>query len=161
MAAQAAGERVGLKSSREWVAFAHFTLKAQILFWLLGATDGHAKNFSIFLGPGGRFRLTPLYDVLSAQPSLDAHQIVSKQMKLAMFVGNKRHYTVDSIEGRHFIQTAERAGLPGAIAADALAEVKATAETALKTMETQLPSDFPEKLHVSVQRGIQSRLAKF
>lgn len=136
-------------------------LKAQILFWLLGATDGHAKNFSIFLGPGGRFRLTPLYDVLSAQPSLDAHQIVSKQMKLAMFVGNKRHYTVDSIEGRHFIQTAERAGLPGAIAADALAEVKATAETALKTMETQLPSGFPEKLHVSVQRGIQSRLAKF
>ena len=23
-------------------------LKAQILFWLIGATDGHAKNFSIF-----------------------------------------------------------------------------------------------------------------
>ena len=28
-------------------------LKAQIFFWLIGATDGHAKNFSIFLGPGG------------------------------------------------------------------------------------------------------------
>ena len=27
-------------------------LKAQMLFWLIGATDGHAKNFSIFLGPG-------------------------------------------------------------------------------------------------------------
>ncbi len=30
--------------------------KAQIVFWLLGATDGHAKNFSIRLGPGGRFQ---------------------------------------------------------------------------------------------------------
>ena len=44
-------------------------MKAQLLFWLIGATDGHAKNFSVFLGPGGSFRLTPLYDVLTAQPS--------------------------------------------------------------------------------------------
>jgi serine/threonine-protein kinase HipA len=28
--------------------------KAQIVFWLLGATDGHAKNFSIRLAPGAR-----------------------------------------------------------------------------------------------------------
>lgn len=31
---------------------------SQILFWLIGATDGHAKNFSIFLRPGGRYGLT-------------------------------------------------------------------------------------------------------
>jgi serine/threonine-protein kinase HipA len=53
---------------------------------LIGATDGHAKNFSIFLGPLGRFRLTPLYDILSAQPSLAASQIHKKQMRLAMIV---------------------------------------------------------------------------
>jgi serine/threonine-protein kinase HipA len=57
--------------------------QAQIVSWLIGATDGHAKNFSIFLGPGGAFRLTPLYDVLTAQPSLDARQIRRQQMKLA------------------------------------------------------------------------------
>src|SRR3546814_2551796 len=66
-------------------------LKAQILFWLTGATDGHAKNFSIFLRPGGSYSLTPLYDILSAQPSLDAGQIERKQMKLAMSVGSKNH----------------------------------------------------------------------
>ena len=33
--------------------------QAQVLFWMLCATDGHAKNFSIFLKPGGRFQLTP------------------------------------------------------------------------------------------------------
>jgi serine/threonine-protein kinase HipA len=62
-------------------------LKAQIVFWLLGATDGHAKNFSIRLAPGGRFRLTPLYDLISTRPSLDEGQIQRKQMKLAMAVG--------------------------------------------------------------------------
>ena len=37
---------------------------------LLCAADGHAKNFSLFLRSGGRYQLTPLYDVLSAYPVL-------------------------------------------------------------------------------------------
>jgi HipA-like C-terminal domain len=43
-------------------------VKAQLAFWMLCATDGHAKNFSIFHRPQGAFQLTPLYDVLSAWP---------------------------------------------------------------------------------------------
>ncbi len=42
--------------------------QAQVLFWMLRATDGHAKNFSIFLRPGGTYELSPLYDVLSCLP---------------------------------------------------------------------------------------------
>lgn len=34
-------------------------LKVQIIFWLIGATDGHAKNFSLWFGPGGSYRMTP------------------------------------------------------------------------------------------------------
>ena len=56
-------------------------LKANIVFWLMGATDGHAKNFSVFLRPGGRFRLTPLYDVISAQPSVDSKQVLWKNFR--------------------------------------------------------------------------------
>ena len=134
-------------------------LKAQILYWLIGATDGHAKNFSVFLGPGGRFNMTPLYDVLTAQPSLDAHHIVKKQMKLAMSVGNSRHYTMESIQGRHFVQTVQRAGLPPAIAQSALEEIAKDAETALKAVENQLPTGFSEEIHSSVHRGLTSRLA--
>ena len=67
-------------------------LKATILFWLIGATDGHAKNFSIALMPGGRFTMTPLYDVLTVQPSLDAGQLQTKDMKLAMRAGKSRRY---------------------------------------------------------------------
>ncbi|MGH6610289.1 MAG: HipA domain-containing protein, partial [Burkholderiaceae bacterium] len=36
-------------------------LCAQLAFWLLAATDGHAKNFSLFLLNNDRYRLTPLY----------------------------------------------------------------------------------------------------
>ncbi len=83
-----------LKGSDHPLKDQKIVLKAQIFFWLIGATDGHAKNFSIFLGPGGSYHLTPLYDVLTAQPSLEVRQIESKQMKLAMSVGTKRHYRI-------------------------------------------------------------------
>jgi len=43
-------------------------LASQVAFWLLAATDGHAKNFSIRLQAGGTYSLTPLYDALSAWP---------------------------------------------------------------------------------------------
>lgn len=135
-------------------------LKAQVLYWLIGATDGHAKNFSIFLGPGGRFKLTPFYDVLTAQPSLDAGQIGRKQMKLAMCVGSDRQYSIAFIEGRHFIQTAERAGLPAALARDALEEVAKESEHALEAVGKQLPTGLLEQIHVSVHKGVMSRLAK-
>jgi serine/threonine-protein kinase HipA len=133
-------------------------LKSQILFWLIGATDGHAKNVSIFLGSGGRFHLTPFYDVLTAQPSLVARQIERKQMKLAMSVGESRHYRIDEIKGRHFIQTVERAGLPGSLAVAALEEVAMAAESAMKRLEKELPSNFPEKIHTSVKAAVISRL---
>lgn len=134
-------------------------LKAQILFWLTGATDGHAKNFSVFLRPGGSYSLTPLYDVLSAQPSLDAEQIERKQMKLAMSVGDSNHYRIDQIHARHFVQTAKRAGLPMAIVHEAIEEVQAQAEKAIVQMEAALPTGFPEYIHESVSAGMRKRFA--
>jgi serine/threonine-protein kinase HipA len=133
-------------------------LKSQILYWLIGATDGHAKNVSIFLGAGGRFRLTPLYDVLTAQPSLDDRQIERKQMKLAMSVGDSRHYKIEEIRGRHFIQTTERAGLPGALADGVLHEVAQAAEGAIQRVEAELPAGFPMEIHKSVARALKLRL---
>ncbi|WP_395753716.1 type II toxin-antitoxin system HipA family toxin [Prosthecobacter sp.] len=137
----------------------HF-LKAQVLYWLLGATDGHAKNFSVFLGPGGRFNLTPAYDVLTAQPCLQARQLHKKQMRLAMFVGDSRHYRMDYIQGRHFIQTTVRAGLPAALAEEVLADVAGRAEAALSAVEKQMPAGFPEEIHDAVQRGFRERMRR-
>lgn len=133
-------------------------LKSQIIFWLIGATDGHAKNASIFLGPEGRFQLTPFYDVLSAQPSLDGRQIERKQMKLAMSVGDSRHYRVDEIRGRHFVQTAIRAGLSLRFAVATLDDVAASTKITFDAVEAKLPDGFPMKLHASVKAGAFQRL---
>ena len=133
-------------------------MKAQIFFWLIGATDGHAKNFSIFLGPGGSYRLTPLYDVLTAQPSFEAGQVQRKQMRFSMSVGTNRHYRIDEIQRRHFVQTALAAGLSKAAIAMALEEVVDTVPKALGTVENALPNDFPTAVSVSVTRGVKQRL---
>lgn len=133
-------------------------LKALVVFFLIGATDGHAKNFSIFLGPLGRFRLTPLYDILSAQPSLALGQIHKKQMRLAMFAGTNRHYVVDRICGRHFEQTVDRVGLPRGLAKEVMEEVATQAVAAKQELEESLPLDFPEFIHRTIWGGIAARL---
>jgi serine/threonine-protein kinase HipA len=133
-------------------------LRAQMVFWLLGATDGHAKNFSIRLAPGGRFRLTPLYDIISTQPSLDAGQIRQNQMKLAMAVGSNRHYVVDTIFGRHFVQTAKACGLPDEMAMDLITELNDTAVVHIDRARAALPKDFPETVAASIADGARQRL---
>jgi len=133
-------------------------IKAQITFWLLGATDGHAKNFSVFLHPGGGFRLTPLYDVMSTQPLLDARQIQRKHMRLAMAVGDTRHYILDTILPRHFIQSAEQAGMSAEMVNAVMTELIEQAPRAIASAQEQLPGDFPESISESIVGGLQRRL---
>ena len=82
-------------------------MRAQIVFWLLAAIDGHAKNFSIFLTPGG-YKLTPLYDVMSSAPY---REISIHKAKLSMAIGDRRDYRIKGILPRHFYQTAKKAGI--------------------------------------------------
>ncbi|MCJ7873234.1 HipA domain-containing protein [Phaeobacter sp. J2-8] len=133
-------------------------LRAQIVFWLMGATDAHAKNFSMFLGPGGSYRMTPLYDIVTAQGAFDARQIERKQMKMAMSVGTSRHYRFDQIHGRHFMQTAMRAGLAAGRAKALIEEVEARATAALDIAADALPNQFPQAIVESVSRAVRGRL---
>jgi serine/threonine-protein kinase HipA len=133
-------------------------LQAQLVFWLIGATDGHAKNFSISLRPGGAYALTPLYDVLTSQPSLDAHQIERKQMKLAMSVGDNRHYRIYEVMPRHFFQTGERAGLSKSLIRTSIEDIVSRMGGAIASLEAELPDGFPQDLHESVKAGIQRRM---
>lgn len=147
-----------LRGSDEPAADQAVFLKSQILFWMIGATDGHGKNFSLFITPGGRYRLTPLYDVLTAQPSLDTRQIERKQMKLAMSVGRSRHYKISDIRGRHFIQTGEIAGLSKSRMSAMMDEIRDKVDAALVHAEQSLPSDFPETIHSSVTTAVKQRM---
>jgi len=133
-------------------------LKAQLIFWLMGATDAHAKNFSVFLSPGGSHRMTPLYDIVTAQGALDARQIERKQMKMAMSVGNNRHYRFDQIHGRHFVQTAKRAGLSKKRTTDIIDEIAARAPEALDATANALPKTFPQAIVDTVSKAIMERL---
>ncbi len=55
--------------------------------------------------------MTPLYDVLTAQPSLDEGQIPRKKFKLAMSVGKNHHSAIQDIVPRHFMQSADLSGV--------------------------------------------------
>lgn len=132
-------------------------MRASILFWLLGATDGHAKNFSIFLGPGGRFRMTPLYDVLTAQPSLDEGQIPRKKFKLAMSAGKNRHYAIHDILPRHFMQMADLAGVGAPAMKAILEDIAANAERQAEAAIAILPAGFPDQLVTSTMAAISHR----
>ncbi len=147
-----------LKASDEPGSDQEMFLRAQILFWLLGATDGHAKNFSIFLLPGGRFHLTPLYDIMTAQPNLDAGQLRHNQMKFAMAVGDKRHYVFRTIDPRHFVQTAIRAGFAQTRLNKIFEAIVTNAPIALENTVADLPGDFPQQLVDSTIQGFNQRL---
>lgn len=134
--------------------------KANILFWLMGATDGHAKNFSLALSSRGRFKMTPLYDVLSLQSSVDQKKLTHKEFKLAMRVGQSNHYAVERIRGRHFVDTGLRAGLSKSAMSNLFDAVHAETDTAIANTCAALDGAFPSDLVDSVCAGMRRRLAR-
>jgi len=132
--------------------------KAQVLFWMLRAIDGHAKNFSLFLNPGGRFQLTPLYDVLSAWPVIGrgSGQWPQQTLRMAMaWHGEKGHYTKPlEITGRRMLLTAKRLGLGGA--EPILDELIGQTPTVIAAVQALLPFGFPQTVAESVFTGLQT-----
>lgn len=119
-------------------------LTAQILYWLLAATDGHAKNFSIHITNDG-FNLCPLYDILTVYPALAAKQIQQKEVKLAMAVGNNRHSKLGELQLRHWQQTEKNSGLPQGTLDEIIEKLITRAET-LDGLAATLTEQVPEKL---------------
>nr|WP_315051010.1 type II toxin-antitoxin system HipA family toxin [uncultured Brevundimonas sp.] len=140
--------------ARDRMAF----FRSQILFWLIGATDGHAKNFSLFLRPGGRFELTPFYDILTAQPAFDAKQIPHKSFRLAMSAGTSPHYRIDDVLGRHFIQSGKAAGLGPTLMRKVVDEIRAEAETAPDRALKDMPGDFHPEAYDAIAAILPRRL---
>lgn len=135
----------------------------QIIFWVLAATDGHGKNFSIALKPGGRYRSTPIYDVLSAHPVIGTggNRIAPQKAKLAMAVrGSSNHYPIERIQRRHWIAQAQQVGLGAEAAERLIREVTETSETVIAEAANLLPSDFPMDLAEAIFNGMRRQSAK-
>lgn len=132
-------------------------MAAQVLFWLLRAPDGHAKNFSIQLLPRGRFQLTRLYDVMSAYPELGEgpSQWSPYEVKLAMaLLGKNRHYEMHAIRRRHFGSTAQKVGL-GSGAEPIIEEILARTPAAVAEVQAELPRDFSPRVAESILGGLE------
>ncbi len=134
--------------------------KTTILFWLMGATDGHAKNFSVRLLPRGRFRMTPLYDILTVQPMVDAQQIKRKDFRLDMRMGLSNHYRVGDIVGRHILETGLASGLSREVVLQIFDEIHAQANKAIEKTINELPDGFPMTILGSMAAAMIKRLSR-
>lgn len=143
--------------------------KAQIVFWMLCAPDGHAKNFSIQFFPGGKYKLAPLYDVLSAHPLLGEgpSKISGYRVKLAMAARSKNaHWKVREIQRKHWMAVAERHDVVssnGQSPSSIIDGLVASTPEVIRKVRARLPLTFPLALADSVLHGMQSsadRLAR-
>jgi len=128
----------------------------QVLFWLMGAIDGHAKNFSIFLLPGGNYRLTPAYDVISAYPLLAKHQLERQNLKMAMAVkGKSSHYQWQKILQRHWLSMAARCRFPVEEMAAVIDVILERMDEVIANVSSQLPESFPRDMGEAVFEGMR------
>jgi serine/threonine-protein kinase HipA len=146
-----------LQQSQQSMADMQTLMATQLLFWMLRAPDGHAKNFSIQLLAGaGRFKLTPIYDVMSGYPVIGPgpNQWAERKLKMAMaLLGNNRHYLAHSIQRRHFNSTAKELGY-GANAEPLLQDFIARTPAVIDKVRADLPAGFSEKVADKILGGL-------
>lgn len=138
-------------------------MRFQVFQWLIGATDGHAKNFSIFIEANGAYRLTPFYDIMSAYPTSHGRGINTRKLKLAMSLkstskGNKWH--LEKIYPRHFIATAETVGFCTIRMQEILEEFVDAFPNAIDQVVNQLPNGFPVHIVDSITTNTLRMLNK-
>ncbi|MGZ8983648.1 MAG: type II toxin-antitoxin system HipA family toxin [Methylotenera sp.] len=136
--------------------------KTQVVFWMLCAIDGHAKNFSLFIESGGSYRMTPRYDVLSAYPVLGhgANMLSPNKVKMAMaFTGKNRHYHWEGILTRHLIETGLQCGLIEDCATVIQDLAEATPDV-ISHIENIIPDGFPGSVAQPILSGLEAAANK-
>lgn len=135
--------------------------RTQVLFWMLCAPDGHAKNFSLALRPNGAYQLTPLYDVMSAYPVLGEgpNKISPHRAKLAMAIHSKSpHWRVKDIQRRHWLTLGRRYGIlaqDGRDVGGVLDDLVTQTPEVIKHVHSELPLDFPMDLAEGILEGLR------
>lgn len=135
--------------------------KTQILFWMLAATDGHAKNFSIFHEASGAYRMTPVYDVISMRPIIGerANHLSWHDAKQAMaFRSANAHYKLKEIYPRHFYSVAKKLGL-GAEIDSIIEEILVAIPKVIRDIGTMVPSGFSSLVMDTLFSGLEESAA--
>lgn len=137
-------------------------LLTQLAFFLLAATDGHAKNFSIFLQRGDAYEMTPLYDVLSIYPYFGPgpNHFNERRAGPAMVLRSKNvHRYFYTIHARHWFDLAMAHG--GEAVWEAMLQLAGSVEPALAKVEQLLPGDFPPRTWHTISAGMRAAAGKF
>ncbi|WP_420919907.1 type II toxin-antitoxin system HipA family toxin [Vibrio anguillarum] len=115
----------------------HDFFKFMVLQCLLGATDGHLKNFSVHIDPGGHYQIAPFYDLLSAYPAVGATGLNKRKLKLAMGLKASRGYKyhICKIYLRHIDQTASQFGISNAECHEIVSDFLAQFTNALSSID--------------------------
>ena len=135
--------------------------KAQIFFWLIAAIDGHGKNFSIFLEPENRYRMTPLYDILSAFPVMSKKALQPQKIKMAMSLKGKNiHWKWNNIQPRHFVSTAEHVKYPVDKVISHYEYFIDNVEDAIAKVEGKITKNFPTYVTEAIFKGLRKQATK-
>lgn len=136
-------------------------LIALIVFWMLRAPDGHAKNFSLAIRPKGAYRLTPLYDVMSAWPLIGEGQgqLSEHKIRQAMAIrSTNAHWRMKEVQRRHWLELGKRYGVldDGGRQMDVVIDgiVARTPGVIAETLAA-LPRDFPEHVASPILLGLE------
>lgn len=133
--------------------------KAQILNWLISATDGHAKNYSIELRKNSTFKLTPFYDIMSFAPYVGSGkgQIHSSKIKLAMSIkgsSNQNKYKINNISKTNWDQTANFLKINKLQYNNLLEEIIENSVKNVEILNSNLPKNFPSIISEKITNDI-------
>lgn len=152
-----------LDGSSESIKDKHTFFAVQVIYWLLFATDGHAKNYSIKHTSRYAYEMTPIYDVLSIFPILGPKQdqIAKRKAKLAMAIrGSKNYYEVDKIMKRHFIAQAVSVGISTEEAIKIIDGLTAATPAVIEHVYGLLGEDFNKTLADAILQGMAAQAKK-
>ncbi len=137
----------------------HTFMRSQVLFWLLAATDGHAKNFSVFIQPEGKYQLTPLYDILSVYPVIGGKGLNIRNAKLAMGLNatKGKKYAIDKIFPRHFLATAKAVNFSQTSMAEIMQQFVTDTPQVIERVTSLLPEGFPTHISETILNGLHHR----
>lgn len=137
-------------------------MKTVFLFWVMGAIDGHAKNFSISIEPQGRYQMTPLYDVISAYPLTAKRQLELQKLKMAMSLkGKKRHYLWNNIQARHWLDMATQCQFPSTVMQSIMEDVLDNMDDVINQVAALLPKNFPQQISEPIFSGMRQVKDRF
>lgn len=121
---------------------------------LIFNTDGHAKNFSIFLTRHG-FALTPMYDLLSAHFMCGRHETRYKNLRSSLSVNGKFHYS--QIGLRNWEKESQSCSLPSEVFDEICQEFLIFGKN-LNSYQMDLSNDVDKDEYRKIIEGTKNRI---